>query len=120
VHAAVQDHRRQPLPVRLQYALDELRVLHVGAALVVHDDVEPLGPVGLVVGGVLVLGALVGVVGDGPLDVGAGRDALGEDVLLLLVVVAAAADDQQGADRFGFVLGAGGVGAGQAGQRRGQ
>ena len=45
---------------------------------------------------------LVGVVGDDPLDVGPGGDALGEDVLLLGVVVAAAADDEQGPDRLVF------------------
>ena len=45
------------------------------------------------------LGPLVRIVGDRPDHVGAGGDAVGQNVLLLGIVVAAAADDQQGADR---------------------
>ena len=99
-------HARQPVAVRLEDAVDHFQVLDVGAAFVVDDHVETLGPVGLLVDGVEVLGARVGVVGDRPLDVGPGGDALGEDVLLFRVIVAAAADDEQGADRL-VVVGTG-------------
>ena len=71
------------------------------------DDVEALGPVGVVVDGVLVPGGRVGVVGDGPLDVSAPGDAPGEDVLLVRVVVAAPAEDQQRPNRPGRLLGHG-------------
>ena len=86
--------------MRLEDAVDEVQVLHVGAALVVDDHVEALGPVRFLVDGVEVLGAGVGVVGDRPLDVGPAGDALGEEVLLLGIVVAAAAEDEQGANRL--------------------
>ena len=79
--------------------------LDVGGALVVDDDVEALGPVGVVVDGVLVPGGRVGVVGDGPLDVSSLGDAPGEDVLLPRVVVAAPAEDQERPDRLGRLLG---------------
>jgi hypothetical protein len=100
VHPAVQDDGGQALLVRLEHGLDDLHRVDVGGALVVDDDVEVLGPVGLVIDGVLVLGGAVGVVGDRPLDVGLAGDSLGEDVFLALVVVAAPAEDQEGADRL--------------------
>src|SRR5205807_642664 len=99
--------------------VDHFEVLDVGAALVMHHHVEPPGPVGVGVDGVDVLGALVGVVGDGPFDVGPRRDPFGEDVLLFLVVMATAADDQQGADGSGVRLGGGG-GAGAGRDEQGQ
>ena len=69
------------------------------------DDVEALGPVGVVVDGVLVPVARVRVVGDGPLDAGALGDAAGEQVLLPRVVVAAPAEHQQRPDRPGRLIG---------------
>jgi len=47
VHAAMEQHRGQAVLMGLQDALDDVLVLHVGRALVVHDDVEALVPLGL-------------------------------------------------------------------------
>ena len=105
--------------VRLQDAVDDVQVLDIRRAFIVDDHVVALGPFRVGINRVEVHGGLVGVVGDGPFDVGPGRDALGEDVLLLGVVVAAAAEDQQGLDRFGsrFVLSPG-AGEAQAGDEQ--
>ena len=96
----MQDDGGQAFLVGAEDGLDDLQGVDVRGAFVVDDDVELLGPVGLVVGGILVLGGAVGVVGDGPLDVGLAGDAPGDGVFLVLVVVAAPAQDEEGANRL--------------------
>ena len=75
--------------------VDDVQVLHFGRALIVHDHVKTLGPVRILVNRIEMAGAFVGIVGDGPFDIGAGGDALGDDVLLMKIVVAAPAADEQ-------------------------
>jgi hypothetical protein len=84
--------------VRLEQGRDDGRVLHVGGAFVVDDDIEALG-----VGRVAVMGerrpaAAVVAVDVFDRDRQARLQAGCNDVLLGRVVVAAATGDQKGAD----------------------
>src|SRR4051794_23136718 len=91
VHAAMQQNGGQAIAMGLQNTLDDGLVFHVGGTLVVDDDIEPCGPIGLFVNGIQVLGGRVGVVRNLDVDVRSRRNALGENVFLFLVVVATAA-----------------------------
>ena len=77
VHRAVEHHAGHALLVGLEDGVDHRRIGHVGAALVMNDHIEIFGPIGIVINGVLVLRAPVGVKSDRPLDVCPGGDALG-------------------------------------------
>ena len=76
------NYGRQALAMWLEDAADDLQVLHVGRALVMDHNVKPFGPIVLLVNGVKVLRALVGVVRDHPLDIRPSRDSLRENVFL--------------------------------------
>ena len=106
------DDRGRPLGDGREDLLDEVLLADVGEALVVDHDVKLVGPAGHVVDADLVLGGAAALVDDGPLDVGPGADALGDDLLLILVVVAATPGDEQGAERtVGLLLGGAASGA---------
>jgi len=116
VHAAVQQHGRQTVAVRLENPVDDLQILHAGTALVVNDHIIILRPIRLLVDRVQVLNTGVGIVGDGPHDIRTGGNPFGQNILLLRVVVAAAAEDQQRANRLAGIFGACGA-AGEAQDR---
>ena len=96
VHPAVEDDAGEAVPMGLEDRLDDPHVLvHLRGALVVHDDIEALGPIGVVVDGILVAIGLVRVVRDSPLDMRPRGDAASEVVLLPRVVVATTPEDEQ-------------------------
>src|SRR6185437_11751251 len=65
-----------------------------------HDDVEPLVPVRLVIDRVLMMRIADRVIRDRPDDIGSGRNALRKNVLLMFVIVAASTTNEQGSNRF--------------------
>ena len=95
VHAAVDQHAGQTLPVGFDDGFGPFGVLGIGEALVVHHDVVALVPVGLLIERDLAGGGGTALVDHHPLDAGPGGGALGDDQLLRLVVMAAAAGDQE-------------------------
>ena len=101
VHRAVEVHGGDAGAVRGEDVVHVGHVLHVGAALVVDDDVVALGPIGLCVGREGGLRAAVEGMNRVHLDMRAGFEALLEDEMLHGVVVAAAAGEEQHAERLG-------------------
>ena len=104
VHRAVNQNRGHAFAVRFEDSLHPFHVGHVGKAFVVHDDIEALGPIRIVIQRNLGVGCLAALLHDGPFHVGPRRDAFAEDQLLPVVIVAAAARHQQGLDGLGFFL----------------
>jgi hypothetical protein len=86
------------------------RIVGVGEALVVHDDIVGFGPVGIIVEFDLGAGSLAAFVDDGPRDVADLLYALGEGFGLKIIIVAAATGDEEGADGCGSFGGVGGAG----------
>ncbi len=106
VHGAVDDDGGDAIVVRFGDAADVVGVGGVGEAFVVDDDVEFLGPVGVVIQRDLRFGAGAAFHDDGPLDFSEFVDGVGELGALEGVVVAAAAGDEEGADGLaGFGVG---------------
>ena len=101
VHRAMEIHGGDAGAVRGEDVVHVGHVLHVGAALVVDDDIVALGPIGLCVGREGGLRAAVEGMNRVHLDVRAGFETLLEDEMLHRVVVAATAREEQHAQRLG-------------------
>ena len=100
VHGAVEIDAWDTLAMRCEHASDGVRVTDAGRALIVNDDVVPLGVVRFSKNGQRRFGAFVvgmRLIDD---DVDPPLEALLEDILLLGVIVATAAGDQQRTQRL--------------------
>ena len=100
VHGAVEIDAGDTLAMRREHAGDGVRVIDAGRALIVNDDVVPLGVVRFSKNGQRRFGAFVvgmRLIDD---DVDPPLEALLEDILLLGVIVATAAGDQQRTKRL--------------------
>ena len=86
--------------MRRKHGGDDGGITHVGGAFVVDDDIVACGVIGMTKDGQRRLGGFVVRVDLGDFDIGAGLEALLQDVLLLRVVMAATAGDEQHAQRF--------------------
>ncbi len=84
----------QPLLMWLENSVDHAEVLDVSRALVVHNDVKSLRPVGVVIDRILMAGAVVRIVSDRPFDIGPRGNAFRNDLFLRRVIVAAAAENE--------------------------
>src|SRR5437667_6719956 len=86
----------------------EGNVRHPARAFVVHDDIEPFGPIRFLVNAELVVFSVaVAFMENGPGDIRPGANAFGEDFLLGLVIMTAAPGDEEGLERRGAMGGQG-------------
>ena len=102
VHGAVHDDGVDTIAVGLRDFTDVIRIVGIGEAFVVHDDIEAFGPVGLAVQIDRRAGSFASFEYDRPVD----RDRLlfGGQLHgfgLVVVIVAATAGDDQNLDRLG-------------------
>ena len=100
MHGAVEVHAGQAGHVRREDVLHHRGIGDVGGAFVVDDEIVALGVVGIGVGGKHGTRGFVGRVHVLDHNVGAGFEAVFENVLLRGVVVAATAGDEENAERF--------------------
>ncbi len=77
----------------------------IGEALVMNDDIEPLGPVLLFIERDLATGGTAPFVDDHHVHVSALHHALGKEFLLRVVVMATPATDEQHLERLGGIGG---------------
>jgi hypothetical protein len=99
----VEEHGREPRPVRCEDTIDIGGVRDAGEAVVVDDDVVILGPIGGFKEGDAGIALPCPLEADDPLDGthDSLADAAGEDLLPDRVFVGTTSGDQQGADRRG-------------------
>ena len=100
-HRPVEEHGREPRPVRCEDTIDVGGVRDAGEAVVVDDDVVILGPIGGFKEGDAGIALPCPLEADDPLDGthDSLADAAGEDLLPDRVFVGTTSGDQQGADR---------------------
>jgi hypothetical protein len=102
MHGAVQHHRWDPrITMSRSNPFHKGFVTNCAETFVVHDDIEVLDPILLLVNGEAVGASSAALVEDGPAHVGALADTLADDGFLFGIIVAATAGDEQGFERFG-------------------
>jgi hypothetical protein len=98
----VEEHGREPRPVRCEDPIDVGGVRDAGEAVVVDDDVVAVGPIGGFKEGDAGIALPCPLEADDPLDGthDSLADAAGKDLLPDRVFVGTTSSDQQGADRW--------------------
>jgi hypothetical protein len=97
----MEEHGREPRPVGCEDPIDVSGVRNAGEAVVVHDDVVAVGPIGGFKEGNARIALPCPLETDDPLDGthDSLADAAGKDLLPDRVFVGTTSGDQQGADR---------------------
>jgi len=103
VIAAVKDDAGNAGAMGGEDGFDDFRIVDVGSAFVVDDDVVALAVISVAIDREGGLGGGVVRVDDVHFDIGAGFEALFEDALLLGVIMAASAGEEKGAERGGIL-----------------